>query len=121
MKKWVVSPRRHAEPEEWYEMVSEALVNKSDEKRHKNVSKPSINTIDQETLKHQLEHVSSKPPLDSTQVAKSSTKPACTHCGRTHHSVDRCFKVHGYPKKNKSQKVSENQQVNTLTSTTEIE
>ena len=28
---------------------------------------------------------------------KGKDRPICTHCGKTHHTVDKCYKLHGFP------------------------
>ena len=28
---------------------------------------------------------------------KGKDRPVCTHCGKTHHTVDKCYKLHGFP------------------------
>jgi hypothetical protein len=35
--------------------------------------------------------------LPSKQNFQKRDKPTCTHCGFVGHTVDKCYKVHGYP------------------------
>ena len=28
---------------------------------------------------------------------KGKDRPVCTHCGKTGHTVDKCYKLHGFP------------------------
>ena len=30
-------------------------------------------------------------------TARQAQKPVCTHCGKLGHTVQKCFKLHGYP------------------------
>ena len=30
-------------------------------------------------------------------VGKGKERPTCTHCGKTGHTVDKCYKKHGFP------------------------
>ena len=46
-------------------------------------------------------------PAPSVAIASSHNKPnrerpICTHCGLTRHTVDRCYKLHGFPPSYKS-------------------
>ena len=41
-------------------------------------------------------------PAPSVAIASSHNKPnrerpICTHCGLTRHTIDRCYKLHGFP------------------------
>ncbi|XP_022150305.1 uncharacterized protein LOC111018505 [Momordica charantia] len=38
-----------------------------------------------------------KSVSNSSSHSKKKDKPFCTHCGLTGHTVDRCYKLHGYP------------------------
>jgi hypothetical protein len=44
--------------------------------------------------------LSSKSPSASIQNAKQSfrkPKPVCSHCGVIGHTVEKCYKIHGFP------------------------
>ena len=40
--------------------------------------------------------------------APSSQRKSCSHCGKSSHTVDRCFKLHGFPNKSKNTTSSAN-------------
>jgi hypothetical protein len=44
--------------------------------------------------------LTTKSPTVNTQNAKQSfrkPKPVCSHCGVTGHTINKCYKIHGFP------------------------
>ena len=70
------------------------------------MSLPSLsevyNILDQEDSQRSA-RTSSQAGVDASAFQVSSnapyrkSKPVCTHCGGFGHTVDRCYKIHGYP------------------------
>lgn len=44
-------------------------------------------------------HASVSPQINSTQsnFPLKQSRPVCSHCGYNGHTVDTCYKIHGYP------------------------
>lgn len=36
-------------------------------------------------------------PATFAVTRPKGSKPQCSHCGRVGHTVEKCFKIHGYP------------------------
>ncbi|CAA7054923.1 unnamed protein product [Microthlaspi erraticum] len=78
----------------------------SQDERQKSIkpsSKPNVafqNTGPVATYGDASDQGSYNGPMDNAAYAASYSrqqKPVCTHCGRTGHTVQKCYKLHGYP------------------------
>lgn len=82
------------------------------EESHKNI-KPSMR-VDMAFQNSGPSYLSYNIPQDNAAYAVAfqsnhfSPKPICTHCGRTGHTVQKCYKLHGYPPDHKLHQRSSN-------------
>ncbi|KAL5787305.1 hypothetical protein ACOSP7_004254 [Xanthoceras sorbifolium] len=62
--------------------------------------------------------ISSTPSVDafSSQSMKKKDRPICSHCGIMGHTMDRCYKLHGYPPGYKPKGKAQQQQQSSLQS-----
>ena len=67
---------------------------------------PSINKAHSLFIQEELQrYVTNSIRVESTMLAtkslgnnsKGKERPLCTHCGKLGHTVDKCYKLHGFP------------------------
>ena len=70
------------------------------EETQRSVTNSSIGKVDSTTLVAKMPNVNANlgnnlagnGPSD-----KGKEKPVCTHCGKTGHTIDKCYRLHGFP------------------------
>nr|XP_017256623.1 PREDICTED: uncharacterized protein LOC108226191 [Daucus carota subsp. sativus] len=81
--------------------VSQAFRIFSQEERHQEVSQIVSNTESlafvADNKKHTDAAISGSKPSAANLPGKRNTKYYCTHCKINGHSIERCFKINGYP------------------------
>ena len=68
------------------------------EETKRSIPNASVVKVDSTILaaKVSIDHVTHGSNL-ANSGGKAKDRPVCTHCGKTGHTVDKCYKLHGFP------------------------
>lgn len=68
------------------------------EETTRSIPNASVVKVDSTILaaKVSIDHVTHGSNL-ANSGGKAKDRPVCTHCGKTGHTVDKCYKLHGFP------------------------
>ncbi|XP_075640469.1 uncharacterized protein LOC142612235 [Castanea sativa] len=66
------------------------------EETQKAVTNPSTVKVDSTTLVAKIPNLGNNL-VGNSAGTKGKEKPICTHCGKTDHTADKCYRLHGFP------------------------
>ena len=62
-----------------------------------NQTHPNSARVESTALATKSQNFASNSSFSGTHHAKGKEKPMCTHCGKLGHTVDKCYRRHGFP------------------------